>query len=207
MAAPVMPYNFLTITGTIVAEQFGYNFAELANKLGGNVYGVDLANDAGIRANQIADRYVIMPPVDRVLIAPCADAIWDNSPTVTTISATAMQRAARAIVRGIPGQLLYLCSIIASCDTLTATDSFPRVQVYKNGTLITNATFDLATGHNTTAFPGDFYQQQNSDPYRNRLMAFVDGDYIEYRLGQSGTSNPTCRSLMVREYWLSQLTS
>ncbi len=209
-----LTYDFSAIAGLVVANQIGQNFQDLNQKLG-QIRGADVADDAGIRATQLADRYnVYQKEFDLVPFCSIGDTAeanwpWDPADRVGTVIAERLRVSTstesvirRYRVRARPGQLVWLVSLEVYCLVAArGGGANPRVTVYQDGTLIPGATFDLTVDD-------DFTVQENANPIDNPIIPLVNDNIIEYRLTRSsGAGNVDIRGVTVRETWKVQLTS
>ena len=193
MALLSYTYDFLTLTGSIVAANIGQNFADVAAVLNGGIRAENIAADAAIRSNQIADRFGLS--VENVdILEPSSDATIDGSFTsgdftVTTATAIAWKTWR---VKAPTGKQKFLCGISMFAASVT-TNNF-EVTVYRNGTLITGATFVFAPGTD------QYVEQENTSMFDAPFAAFVHNDEIQIRI-RATTANSVVRGCSARFHW------
>lgn len=193
--------NFLTLTGLVVAADIGENLEDIRSKLSGNVVGNDLHPSAGITRNQIRDRWVKDTGSGFFLIPPQGSGSLQTPTAVAFPSAmTAGPRIRRKLKAG---EFEYLASLeIHVIDTSGSGGApYPRIQLYKNGTLVPGATFDLTDDD-------DYYFMENDDPLNNPFLTFGPDDRWELYYGSStGAGNPTALGVFINPTFKSLLMS
>lgn len=192
-------YDYLTLTGSIVAAQFGQNFADIAAVLNGGIRAENIAADAAIRSNQIADRFSYYS--NEVCLFPgVADAAVDGTTiggglagytiTVTTAFPWKSRR-----VKAPAGKQLFLCGLSLHAEEVTTQDL--EVTVFRNGTQIAGSIFNVAPGTD------QYVEQENGtlgSMFDAPFAAFVYGDVIEYRV-RAVVSGAVVRDVVMTEHW------
>lgn len=189
-----LPVDFSAISGAINGADLASNFDALNAKFG-NITSADIAASAGILSTQLSERYHYPEVVFSLATHGPTSATYISAPGTFTIDGSTT-RIYRRRVKARSGQLVWLCEIEIYADNITNPGgAVPRVEVYKNGVLIPGATFDLDTDD-------DFYYLRRSDPLANPLLAFVNDDVIEYRLGRSAAvAGVGLAGCQVHEIW------
>lgn len=189
-----LPVDFSAISGTINGSSFASNFDALNAKFG-QITSADISSAAGILSTQLSERYAIENVVTQLVPHGSTAATFTGTPGVFTIDVDTPARVFRRRIHARSGQLVWLCLLEVYVDVKnTVGGSNPTVVAYKNGTAIPGATFTLDTSN-------DFYIFARSDPLANPLIAFVDNDVIEFRLGASAAGDATCAGIQVHEMW------
>jgi hypothetical protein len=196
MALLEYTYDFLTLTGSIVAANIGQNFADVASVLNGGIRSENIAPDAGIVSNQLACRFA---PQETVfpLVPYVSDGTIAASPaTFSTTATTGIPFNTRRIK--VPtGKQKFLCSISIHAEQRT-TQNF-EVTVYRNGTLMAGSTFIFDS-------TDQYVEQENGDAWNTPFAAFVDDDELEYRV-RATTSGAIIRGVVVTENWKTELVA
>lgn len=140
-------------------------------------------------AGQLRDRYI--PSYNEFNLIDDADG------SAEYVFPSAMTLKKRRRVKVPNNLLVWLASVeIFALDVTADSGEVPRVQLYKNGSLVTGATFDLDV-------PNSFYAlERTTDPFSTPELAFAHNDVIEYWIGSDGgTQTPTGRGIVVCENW------
>ncbi len=193
-------YDFLTLTGSIVAANFGQNFADIAAVLNGGIRSENIANDAAIRANQLADRFSHPPPQVEEIFAPSGDQTVDNAFASAdyTLNFTTALSWKQFRIKAPTGKQVFLCSISAFASRIQTNDF--EATVYRNGTLITGATFLFAPGTD------QYVEQEATNMYDAPFAALVHNDVIEIRV-RAVTANSLVRGCQLRFHFKTELGS
>jgi hypothetical protein len=205
MALLQYTYDFLTLSGSIVAANLGQNFADIASVLNGGIRAENIAADAAIRSNQIADRFS-QHEVNVELLPSVADNLIDFSTIGTglagyTISVTTAFPWKTRRIKAPPGKQTFLCGLSLHVQEVT-TQEF-EVTVFRNGTQIVGAVFIVAPGTD------QYIEQENGSlgtMFDSPFGAFVYGDEIEYRI-RAVVSGAVVRDAVMTEHWKSEHVS
>lgn len=185
-----LTYDFLTATGSIVAAQFGQNFADIAAVLNGGIRSENMAPDAGITSNQLASRFAPQE-VTFHLLPPVSDGTIDGSENGFTITDVVGIAWHTRRIKCQTGKQKFLCGISIHLQSWS-TQEF-EVTAYRNGTAIAGAVF---------IFDGSdqYVEMENTDMFADPFAAFVNNDELEYRL-RATTSGAVVRNCTVTENW------
>lgn len=190
-----LPVDFSAITGTIVGADFHANFTALNSGLSA-IRNANIAADAGIEPSKLATPFAPFSETFPLVMGPYGTGV----DYVTPAGGTAAQFAAlpnapalmfRIRVRCPTNGVRYLVS--AEVYTGRRDGTTPRVQLYKNGTLISGATFDLSADNDTLVLERGSFRQ-------NAVDVFVDGDYLEIWLGHAGSAARLAHSWIKLEW-------
>lgn len=196
MALLEYTYDFLTLTGSIVAANIGQNFADVASVLNGGIRSENIAPDAGIVSNQLACRFAPQETVF-VLVDYVADGTIAASPTTFDTTATTAIPFNTRRIKVPTGKQKFLCSISIHAQERT-TQNF-EVTIYRNGTLMAGSTFIFDS-------TDQYVEQENGDAWNTPFAAFVDDDELEYRV-RATTSGSRIRGVVVTENWKTELVA
>lgn len=208
MAEPIISQNFAGKTGVIDGADFDTAFGELLAKFDAGIYNANIAANAGIDWRKLAQPYHTYR-IQRCLLADSAgtnggpsggyDTDWASAPTHFELDASP-RLVLKDFIRTDPSEVLWLCEIdIWAIDVVTLSSPYPRVEIYKNGTLLPGGTCDIST--DDTSNPSAPFRLYRTNPIANPLEAFGDGDVLEYRLGRSAAGTPQARGIYVSELW------
>jgi hypothetical protein len=176
--------DLTTETGVISAATVGGVTNQLADKFSSNIVASDLSDDAGLRKEQIADNCSISTVSLTLLPNSVSSGTFDGTQT-HTISTSSYALCGIFEVVADSSQKVWLTSIIMNCGTVVASSgSYPQIEVRKNGTAISGASFVFDTSD------GRYYLQR-TDPTLNPLDTLVSGDVLSFYLKKSSSGNPT----------------
>lgn len=172
----------------------------------------NMADDAGIRSEQLADRFCIVPQTIHYFprvgatssLANFVDlsqtpAEW-TMPNVTASPGEEFDRTAAFFLRD--GRAAYLAAATARAQAVTpgAGPSAPVFWLSHNGTV-------LGGGGLTIAAADTDYSMAAMNPYDSRQRSIQSGDYFTFGFGRSAAAAPTMRNLVVTLFWFLELSS
>ena len=191
-----LPQNYATKTGLIRASDLDANFKALEAKFGA-LDNTDLAADAGIRIEQLANRYSVyrLQKVVLGLTAPHTGA-WDGTiadaqDRVEFDSAAAVYTCPGERMVCGPGVSHELCSISVTLDALNGAGVILTMR--KNGSALTNTAMTMTAS--------GYYEVANANPEQDPFEFALDGDVIDYTVERVGGSDVHFRAIMVTETW------
>lgn len=193
-----MPFEPTTVAaGEAISEAaFNDNFQAIAEQLG-DLDNEDLAEDAGITSDKLADRYAVSFCDVQLVGDPGSGGVLLSSgvgfvpPDVDTPGATT--RVKRIYPEFPTGRRCYLVAASAYLDVVVAgTGGFAKLWIYQNSTLLGGDGQELDAA-------GPHYLR-NGTPHNNPYTALQSGDYLEFHVGRSATGGgtpPEIRNLSV----------
>lgn len=200
MALLVYSYDFLTLTQATL-NQVGQNFADVATLLNGNIRAVNIHDNAGIRASQLAAKFSTYH-VEKTLLPVNANGTMDIG-AVQYISSQQYDSniyRVKTKIRTKNGQLKLLCAIDVYV-LQEAVEDF-AIEVLRNGSqVVAGSLFTIPAGLDT------FYEIANDNPLDNPFAAFANLDILEYRFGYASATGSEVRGVHVTEHWKSELTT
>ena len=201
MASIVTSQNFAGKTGNVVPADLDDFAGDIIGRLDQGIDNSNVSEDAGISWTKLAQPYHAYKDTKILLPDGTTPATWVSAPGVFTLDGDPRLVEKQRILLA-DGQLLWLCRVEVWIGIRTAVGgSVPRVTMYKNGTIIGGATFDLT--NDDVAFPDEpYFLGAALTPFSPGLLPFTDGDILEYRLGRSSAAgSPTARNIKVTEWW------
>jgi|APFre7841882793_1041355.scaffolds.fasta_scaffold28226_1 hypothetical protein len=190
-----LPVDFSAITGTITGADHHANYTALNAGLT-SLRNANFAADAAIDPTKLSNPFA--PFAERIPIVLGHHGSGGGIDYV--VPSTASHYAAlpnapallyRTRIRCPANGVRYL--VCAEIYTGRRNSTIPRVQLYKNGTLIAGATFDLTSDNDTLVLERGAFRT-------NPVEVFVDGDYLEVWLGNNGTAAQLAHSWLTLEW-------
>jgi hypothetical protein len=188
---------------TIVASEINTNFDDLEAALA-NLDTTNLADDAGIRATQIADRYSVhhdtfwlVPPLDTAAGQIDAEEPPPGAPTDAGIP---VFQGGGQYVNGTPytvmqyrmtldgAQEAYICEVELRLARRTANTEF---RLLKQSVVVGGASIPLSADRT-------YYRLRNANPIDSPIAAVSDGDILEFQLAAVAAGTDQLRGLSIR---------
>ena len=188
-----LPVDFSAITGTIAGADFAANFNAINAGLN-SLRNANLAADAGIEVTKLANQFAPFSetlPIVAGLIGTGVDYVSPGPAAEHAALPNAPARLYRKRIRCPANSVRYL--VAAELWTGHRNGTTPRVQLYKNGTLIAGATFDISTNNDTLVLERGTFRN-------NPVEVFVDGDHLEIWLGNAGSAAQLAHSYLFLEW-------
>jgi hypothetical protein len=200
MTEPILSQVFAGKTGVMDPADFDTAFGEILAKFNAGISNANIAANAAIDWRKLAQPYHTYR-IQRCLLpdtaGPAAD--WISTPSSFDLDGST-RLVLKDFIRLDPSEVLWLCEVdVWAIDVTTLSSPYPRVEIYKNGTLLPGGTCDIST--DDTSNPSAPFRLYRTNPIANPLEAFGDGDVLEYRLGRSAAGTPQARGIYVSELW------
>lgn len=202
--------NVFGAMDTVVASQLNTNFDDLEAALA-SLDTSNLADDAGIRSTQLADRYAVwhdsfflVPPVQNYGTGPVHQLRREaetgaNTGVIIDGNLVAGNWGTFLSEHAVfdSAQEVYLCEIEVRVAFRSANTQF-RIQI--DGVTVGGAGVTLDTN-------GAYYRIRNSNPIDDPIYAVPDGAVITYDLNPVGTGTDFIRGVHIRTTWKSRLNN
>jgi hypothetical protein len=197
-----LPQNYASKTGLIRASDLGQNFDALAAKFGA-IDNADLAADAGIRVEQLANRYSIWKCHKMVLgLTAPHTGVWDG--TIADAQDRVEFDSAAGVYTSTPERIFAGSGVTHELYGLAITlehlgsGGGVTLTCRKNGSaIIQTATQLTASG---------YYEVGNANPEQAPFDFFLNADVIDYTVERIGASDVHFRAVYVTEYWRARHT-
>jgi hypothetical protein len=197
--------NVFGASDTIVAADVNENFDDLEAAVSA-LDTSNLAEDAGIRATQLADRYAVwhdsfwlVPPINSGATALIREGnttagllVYEAGDTDGTFYTLLTQN-----VTFDGAQEVYLCEVELRLANRSANTQF-RMQI--NGVTVGGSAVTLDTD-------AAFYRLRSPSPIDDPVFAVQDGDVITFDLAAVDTAADVLRGLFVRLTWKSRINN
>lgn len=194
--------NTFTTAETIVASEVNQNFSDIASALNGGLDTGSLADNAGIKSTQIADRYATFR--DTIVLVPqngVADTIIAIGTGGTLYAPPAtLSDIWKHKIRLKSGQEGWICSIEWYVVEVGGSGGYPTVAAKLNSTTLAGSAQNLSSSD-------AYVLLANSDPLNNPLVSCQNGDVLTFQLGTSAGAGPKLRGLIVTVEYKVEVTS
>ena len=192
----------LGATDTIDASKLNTNFDDIEAILNGGLKTGHIHPQAGIVADQIADRWAISKRTIQLIGRQSDNSGSSNdiSSSVEVVCPSSLTRFHYEEIIASDGQPGFLYCVQWWAEAVTSpSGGYPAVDLRINGATV-GGTVTLDTSNN-------IYRINADNPVQNPMVAIADGDSLELRVGLTSGSTATCGMLNATIFEIWQMVS